>query len=91
VFAPADILEMSDPKSFRPFRVSVSDGSGYDVRHAEVVLVGRSTLHVAMPNAAAERDGSVPYVRIALVHVTRLEPIDVQPRLRRRRRQGDER
>jgi hypothetical protein len=31
---------------FRPFRINVASGKAYDIRHPEMVAVGRTTVHV---------------------------------------------
>ena len=36
--SPADVLEALRRRPFEPFRIQVSDGSTYDVRHPELVL-----------------------------------------------------
>lgn len=57
--------------SFEPFRMYLSGGAHYDVRHPEQILLSQRTAHIgAGPN------GDGPFQRIALVslvHVTRID------------------
>jgi len=59
---------------FRPIRVFISDGSYYDVRHPELMLVTRTEVVIAMDAG----DDQIPE-RSAYcdpVHITRIEPIN---------------
>jgi len=72
---PDDIIAMLREKPFRPFLIYVSDGSVYEIRHAELVKVDRSKAwiffpRVNKPHAVVER-----YVSVSLLHITRLEPV----------------
>ena len=58
---------------FEPFRIHVSDGKAYDVKHPEQIVVGRRSSHVGLG------DGGGPFQKIAVVsniHITRIEPLD---------------
>ncbi len=73
---PDDVLEMLRARPFRPFRISLSDGQQYEVRHPEIAIVSRSTVLVGIPGPRAP-DGPVQkVVTCALVHITRLEALD---------------
>jgi hypothetical protein len=59
---------------FLPFRMFMSDGASYEVRHPELAMVGRREVVVALPQV---RDR--PIDRFAYcdpLHITRIEPID---------------
>jgi hypothetical protein len=75
---PDVIRRMLRQRPFEPFRVFVLDGTSYDVRHPELVLLERATLSI--PAAAANHP--VPMVErevlVALFAVSRLEPLDPQ-------------
>jgi|YelNatPaOPRAMG01_1025707.scaffolds.fasta_scaffold554537_1 hypothetical protein len=43
--APADIRILTQRKPFRPFRIVTSDGTVYDVRHPDLVMIGLSSMH----------------------------------------------
>ena len=68
-----EIYRILKKSPFEPFCVFVSDGSRYEIRHPEQLLLSKRTAHVGMgPN------GDGPFQRVALVslvHVTRVEPL----------------
>ena len=69
---------------FGPFRVYLSDGSHYDVRHPEMIAVSRRD--VAIP--LGPRKGEVAD-RLAIcdpLHIVRVEPINGRAARRRRSR-----
>jgi hypothetical protein len=63
-------LLMQQP--FVPFRVHLSDGRLFDVRHREMVWVGR---HVAVVGIFSPDGYLDRHETIALVHIVSLEPI----------------
>ncbi len=72
---PDDIRRMLRRQPFEPFRLCLLDGTVYDIRHPDQILVERSVLVIGaaatnLPVALAERE-----VLIALLHVSRLEPL----------------
>jgi hypothetical protein len=70
-----DILRILQVQPFRAFRLYVLETTVFEVRHPEFVFVGRSTLTLTLsPGTAEERE-----VVIALMHITRLEPIPPAP------------
>lgn len=73
---PDDILRPLLRQPFEPFRLCVVDGATYEIRHPDQVVVERSTVHIAgavanLPRPLVERD-----VIVALLHISRLEPIE---------------
>jgi hypothetical protein len=61
---------------FEPVRICVVDGTSYEIRHPDQVIVGRSSLTVAgavahLPKPLGDRD-----VIVAILHISRLEPIE---------------
>ena len=74
---PEDLLEAVRRRPFVPFRLCLTDGQSYEIRHPELVLPGRRTTTVGLPS-----DADVPLyehtVVVDLIHIVRLEPIDGQ-------------
>ena len=62
---------MIDP--FRPFRICVSDGSVYDVRHSELVTAMEGAVRIGLPNAAIPGRFNDQFVIVSLLHISRLE------------------
>ena len=71
---PAQILAHLRKQPFAPIRVSLSDGSSYEVRHPEMAAVSRAELVIGLE--LAEDDVPDRFAYCDPVHVTRIEPID---------------
>lgn len=76
MYRAEDIQEKLRKKPFQPFRIIASEGLHYDIRHPDLVLVGRRDLTIGFP------DSESPTVydrvtRVAMVHVVALEDIPV--------------
>jgi hypothetical protein len=76
---PDDIRLPLRQQPFEPFRLCLVDGSTYEIRHPDQIVVGTSTLSIAgtvaqLPKPLADRD-----VIVALLHLSRLEPIEPFP------------
>jgi hypothetical protein len=71
---PSDIVQHVRRRPFQPFRMFVSDGTIYDIRHPEMCMVGMGSVIVGVsadPNAVLfERT-----VWIDCHHVVRIEQI----------------
>ena len=73
---PEDVLQMLRRQPFEPFSIHVSDGSTFEIRHPELAIVERSKVIIGMPGPEG-LDGPVERsIFCALVHITRLEPVD---------------
>lgn len=62
-------------RPFRPFRLVMSSGERYEVRHPEMALLTRSDLLIG-----TEVEDGVPseFKICSLLHVATVEPIDMQ-------------
>lgn len=69
-----DLLEMVRRRPFVPFVLVTTDGTTYEVRHPEMLMPGRRTVTLGLPDNPA-----VPVydrqVIVSLLHVQRLEPL----------------
>ncbi len=72
---PDDVRQLLLRHPFEPFRICLVDGTTYDVRDPDLIIVERSVLQIGYPAARL----AVPLwdreVVVALLHITRLEPI----------------
>lgn len=73
---PLDLLQRLWRRPFQPFRLLVTIGVAYEIRHPELLLVGRSTVTLAFagskyPFPAARRE-----VEMALIPIVQLETIE---------------
>jgi hypothetical protein len=74
MFSPEEIQARLREQPFRPLRIIASEGLRFDIRHPDLVLVGRRDLAIGTP------DPNTPSLydritRLALVHVVALEDL----------------
>ena len=62
------IREWLQRRPFEPFELRLSNGEAYQVRHPEVLAIGRNRIAIADP----ETDR---FVHIALIHVNSIEAL----------------
>jgi hypothetical protein len=69
--------DLLSQRPFRPFRLVMSSGQTYDVRHPEMALLTRSDLLVGTGDA----DDGVPaeFKICSLLHVATIEPLNPTP------------
>lgn len=66
--------ELLGQRPFRPFRLVMSSGQSYEVRHPEMALLTRSDMLVGIDVA---EDGIPAQFKIcSLLHVTAIEPLN---------------
>jgi hypothetical protein len=71
--AANDIIALLRARPFEPFRIVTSDGTTYEVRHPELVMVGVASTIIGYP----DRHNPGVYERYDIVsmrHIVRLEP-----------------
>lgn len=71
-----DLLEILRQRPFQAFRIHVSDGTVYEIRHPEIMLVGRSKAYVFFPPEGSALPAVDRFEIVALLHITRLEPVE---------------
>ena len=67
---PSVILRLIHAQPFRPFRVCVSDGAVYEVRHPELIQVTEEALRIHAPTVDDLGEG---IATISYLHISRLE------------------
>ena len=74
---PNELVEWLQREPFQPFRFYVLELTAFEVRHPEFVILGTRSLDLHRP-AAHLPPGTTPHViTIALIHITRVEPLFV--------------
>ena len=76
--APEELREVLRQQPFQPFRLVMTDGKTYDVRHPDLMMVGRRSAMVGLTG----QPGRTYYeraVQVDLLHVIRLEPLERAP------------
>jgi hypothetical protein len=72
-----DLLQHIRQRPFLPFVVVTTDGTKYEVRHPEMLMTGRRTVTIGLPDDPAtpvyDRQVIVP-----MLHVQRLEVVQTQ-------------
>ncbi len=65
--------ELLTQRPFKPFRLVMSSGQSYDVRHPEMAMLTRTSLLVGID----EMDDGIPgeFKICSLLHVTAIEPL----------------
>ena len=63
-------------KPFRPFRIVVSEGQRFEIRHPDLVFVGLHDLMIGFPSPEAPTVYD-RVTRVALAHVVSLEDLPV--------------
>ncbi len=73
---PDDILRLLHTQPFQPFRLHLSDGKAFDIRHPELAMVGRSIVAIGVRSSDEDELVFDHLVQCALAHITRTEPIN---------------
>lgn len=73
--APEELRDTLRQQPFEPFRIVLTDGASYDIRHPYLLWVGRRTAYVGLTG----QPGQTLFeraVKVDLFHVIRTEPVD---------------
>jgi len=71
-----DIRNFVKQQPFQPFRITLTDGRTYDVRHPEMAMVGKSSVAIGLPAAEDEEPIYDRLVTVSLIHIMQAEVID---------------
>ena len=74
-----DIREFTRRQPFEPFRLTLTDGRTYEVRHPDLIMVGRSTVVVGLPPEGVSEGVYDVSVTVDLLHIMQVEPLRKQP------------
>jgi hypothetical protein len=71
---PEELLRYLQRRPFESFRIHLTDGTAYEVRHPEMVLPALLTAEIGLPqNPAVPIAARI--VTVSLAHIVRLEPL----------------
>jgi hypothetical protein len=73
--APADILQPQRKRPFEPFRIEVSDGTAYEIRHPEMVMVTVGSVVIGIPPVGATLPPSERYETVSIRHIFKMFPL----------------
>jgi hypothetical protein len=68
----ARLKQLLDKRPFRPFRITMSSGESYEVRHPEMALVTKPEILVGID---VEEGVPADFKMCSLLHVTAVEPL----------------
>jgi hypothetical protein len=72
-----EIREALGRQPFRPFRIVLTDGGSFEVRHPELCMIGLGSMIIGLPPEHPTADQAIAYDRHVVVdwsHITRIEP-----------------
>jgi hypothetical protein len=67
------VVEYIAAEPFRPFRIKMASGQAFDIRHPEMILVGRNSVRVH--TSTESDDGNSRWHDVLLMLMETLEPI----------------
>jgi hypothetical protein len=73
--SPNDLFDVLHRRPFEPFRIEVSDGSTYEVRHPELVMVGLGSISIGIPATGQPKPIYEHVETVSLGHVVKLIPL----------------
>lgn len=70
------IGEYVTAEPFRPFRIKMASGASFEIRHPDMILVGRTSARI-FTSAAGNSGGGERWHDISLLLAETLEPIEL--------------
>jgi hypothetical protein len=75
MITPRTMVEFTLAEPFRPFRLHMASGRTFEVRHPEMISIGRSALTVyASPET--DQEGPERWQRVSYMLLESVEPLD---------------
>ncbi len=72
--SPNELIAAVRLQPFEPFRVVLSDGASYDIRHPDNIIVGLRTSVIAVP-LPSRPDYAAHTVKVDNLHITQMVPL----------------
>ncbi|HEV8067291.1 MAG TPA: hypothetical protein VGP76_06125 [Planctomycetaceae bacterium] len=72
------LIEYVSAEPFQPFRIKMASGQVYEIRHPEMILVGRNLVRV-YTNLQANGDAPPQWHDVSMVLMETVEPIVTSP------------
>src|SRR5687768_10982415 len=78
-----DIRSLTRAVPFRPFRVFLSTGETFDIRHPDMIMASLGAAHIATPPPGGTADQADRATIVSLIHIQKIEylpgPAPAQP------------
>ena len=71
-----DFRQRVRQRPFVPFRLVLTEGTAYEVRHPEQIMLARDSVVIGVPSATGDEDFFETTVLADLFHVVKLEPLE---------------
>jgi hypothetical protein len=78
--APEELAAVLRRQPFVPFRMTLTEGSTYDVRHPELCMSGRRSAIIGIADPDDRDRLFERSVTVDLLHIVRLESLETVPR-----------
>jgi hypothetical protein len=78
--APEELASALRRQPFVPFRITLSEGSTYDIRHPELCMAGRRSAIIGIIDPDDHNRLFERFVTVDLLHIVRIESIESLPR-----------
>ena len=76
--SPEELRDTRKMQPFEPFRLVMTDGASFEIRHPDLLMVGQRSAVVGLSGQPSQTYYERT-VKIDLLHVIRLEPLEVSP------------
>ena len=67
------VLDYVSAEPFRPFRIKMASGQAFEIRHPEMILVGRTSVRVYSPTDTGQNE---KWHDVSLMLMETIEPIE---------------
>jgi len=75
---PEELWQKLRAQPFEPFRLFLTDGTAYDIRHPELMMVGRRAAVIGIAHSEQPMPFFEHTATVALLHIVRLEPMETR-------------
>lgn len=70
-----ELTRLLQPRMFKPFRISCTDGASYDITHSHQCISSARSVVIGIPGDNLPLLVSADWTIFDLVHITRIEPL----------------
>ena len=71
-----EVMTHVTAEPFRPFRIHTVSGRSFEIKHPEVVQVGKTTLTISIPLTDDIPDAEGLWYKLSLMLIESIEPLD---------------
>jgi len=76
--APEELRDCLRHHPFEPFRIVLTDGNAYEIRHPDLLWVGQRSAYVGLTGQPGQTFFERS-VKVDLLHVTQIIPLETTP------------